>query len=144
MWTCEHTVTSHATPAQVWARYAEPRTWPEWDAATEHVTLQGLFAVGSRGSLKPVGGPTTRFTLTEVVPDVGFTNVTRLPMARLEFRHQIEATSTGSRLTHSVTISGLLSPLFARVIGAGVARDLPSAMTALARLAAAVPVVPAR
>ena len=144
MWTCEHVVTSDATPAQVWRRYAEPQTWPEWDAATERVTLQGPFAVGSRGRLKPVGALTTRFTLTEVVPEVGFTDVTRLPLARLVFGHRIEATATGSRLTHTVTISGPLSPLFARVIGTGLARDLPRAMHALARLAAATPVVPVR
>ena len=140
MWTCEHAVTTNATPAQVWARYADPRTWPEWDAATERVTLQGPLAVGSRGTLKAVGGPTTRFTLTEVVPETGFTTVTRLPLARLVFRHQIEATATGSHLTHAVTISGPLSSLFGRVIGTSLARDLPGAMNALARLAAGLPV----
>ncbi len=135
---------SNATPAQVWGRYAEPRTWPEWDAATERVMLQGPFAVGSGGTLKPVGGPITRFTLTEVVPEVEFTSVARLPLARLVFRHRIGATATGSRLTHTVTISGPLSPLLARVMGRGLARELPSAMNALARLAARSPVVPPR
>ena len=142
MWTCEHSVVSGATPAQVWARYAEPKTWPEWDAALERVALHGPFAAGSRGTLRPVGGPTTRFTITEVVPEVGFTDVARLPLARLVFRHRIEPVSTGSRLTHAVTITGPLSPLFARVLGVGVARDLPAGMEALARLAAAVPVRP--
>ena len=144
MWTCEHAVTTNATPSQVWARYADPQTWPEWDAATERVTLYGPFAVGSRGTLKAVGGPTTRFTLTEVVPEVGFTNVARLPLARLVFRHQIEATATGSRLTHIATINGPLSLLLGRVIGTSLARDLPAAMNALARLAAGLPVAPPR
>ena len=144
MWTCEHAVTTNATPAQVWARYADPSTWPEWDAAVERVTLQGPFAVGSRGTLKAVGGPATRFTLTEVVPDVGFTNVTRLPLARLVFRHQIEATATGSQLSHIVTFSGPLSSLLGRVIGTGLARELPGAMNALALLAAGLPVAPPR
>ena len=144
MWTWQHTVTSDATPGQVWARYAEPRTWPEWDAAIERVILQGAFAVGSRGRLKPVGGLTTRFTLTEVVPEVGFTSGTRLPLARLDFRHRIEPTPTGSRLTHTVTLTGPLSSLLARVIGPGLARDLPPAVSALALLARDVPVGTAR
>ena len=144
MWACEHVVTSAATPAQVWACYAEPRTWPAWDAALERVALRGLFAVGGRGTLKPVGGPTLRFTLTEVDPGVGFTSEARLPLARLVFGHQIEATATGSRLTHTVTVSGPLSALFARAVGAGLARGLPSAMGALARLAPAQPVVAPR
>lgn len=135
MWTHECTVSSEATPAQVWARYATPTTWPEWDAATERVTLRGQFAVGSRGTLRPRSGPTTWFTLVEVEPEVAFTTVTRLPLARLEFSHRIQSSPTGSLLTHTVTISGPMSPLFARVVGAGIARDLPPAMAALASLA---------
>lgn len=135
MWTCEHVVASDATPAQVWALYAEPATWPEWDRATERVTLRGPFLPGSRGTLKPAGGPATRFTLVEVVPEVGFTSLTRLPLARLAFGHRIQPTPTGSRITHTVTISGPLAPLFAR--------DLPAAVQALARLAAGPPAAPA-
>lgn len=30
MWTIEHTEQTSATPAQLWARYAEPARWPEW------------------------------------------------------------------------------------------------------------------
>lgn len=142
MWTCECTLTSDATPSEVWARYAEPSTWPEWDAAAERVTLQGQFAVGSRGTLKPRRGPTTWFTLVDVAPEVAFTSVTRLPLARLEFRHRIQSTPTGSRLTHTVTIRGPMSALFARLVGASIARDLPPAMAALARLAVPPPPTP--
>ena len=135
MWTYEHTETTRATPAQLWARYAEPATWPEWDAETAWVTVEGPVAVGSRGTLKPVHGPATRFTFTEVSPEVGFADVTRLPLARLAFTHRIEPLGTGSRFTHGVTISGPLAPLFARVVGKGIAAGLPSAMRALAQLA---------
>jgi len=134
MWTFEHTETTTATPAQVWARYAEPVTWPEWDPETAAVTLQGPFEAGTRGTLKPVKGPATRFTLTEVTPHVGFTDVSRLPLARLTFTHRIDPTPTGSRFTHHVTLHGPLSPLFARIIGKNIA-SLPAAMRALALLA---------
>lgn len=139
MWTGEHTETTDASPAQVWARYADPRTWAEWDSAIERVTFTGPFEVGARGTLTPVGGPTTRFTLTRISPGAGFTDVARLPLARLSFDHRIEPDGAGSRLTHTVTITGLLSPVFARVIGRGVVRELPGAMQALARLARTVP-----
>lgn len=135
MWTFEHTELTSATPAQLWARYAEPTTWPEWDKETASVTVQGPFVVGTRGTLKPVKGPATPFAFTEVNPEVGFTDVSRLPLARLTFTHHIEPTATGSRFTHRVTITGPLSPLFARVIGKKVAASLPTAMRALARLA---------
>lgn len=139
MWTFEHTETTSARPAQLWARYAEPETWPEWDHQVARVTVQGPLAVGGRGTLHPVKGPATGFLFTEVTPEVSFTDESRLPLARLRFTHRIEPTSVGSRFTHSVTISGPLAPLFARVIGRGVVAGLPAAMQALARRAEAMP-----
>ena len=98
------------------------------------------MAVGTRGRLKPKGGPTTTFEFTHVDPGRGFTDVTRLPLARLplarlEFAHRIDPDENGTRFTHRVTITGPLSPLFARVVGRDVAAGLPGAMRALARLA---------
>ncbi len=90
------------------------------------------MAVGTRGTLK---GPATRFTFIEVTPEVGFADVSRLPLARLTFTHRIEPTGTGSRFTHRVTIAGPLSRLFVRVIGKNIAASLPTSMRALARLA---------
>lgn len=137
MWALEHTETTAAPPARLWRRYTDPTRWPEWDHGTERVTVDGPLAVGTRGTLKPTGGPTTRFTFTEVVPERGFTDVTRLPLARLTFTHRLEPDGTGCRFTHRVTITGPLAPLFARVIGRTIARELPTAMRALARLAEA-------
>jgi uncharacterized protein YndB with AHSA1/START domain len=139
MWTFEHTETASAAPSQVWARYAEPTTWPEWDHQAASVTVQGSVVVGTRGSLKPVKGPATPFIFTEVTPEVSFTDVSRLLLSRLTFTHRIEPTATGSRFTHCVTITGPLSPLFARVIGKRIAAGMPTAMRALARLAEAGP-----
>ncbi len=139
MWAFEHTETTSATPPQLWARYAEPTTWPEWDHEIAAVRVQGPVAVGTRGRLKPVKGPGVSFTFTEVSAGVGFTDVSRLPLARLTLAHHIEPMTTGSRFTHRVTITGPLAPLFARVIGKTIAASLPTAMRALARLAEAAP-----
>jgi uncharacterized protein YndB with AHSA1/START domain len=142
MWWFECTETTSATPEQLWARYVDPTTWPQWDHGAERVTSDGWLAVGRRGRLKPTGGPWTSFVVTEAEPGVGFADVTRLPLARLEFRHHIEGTPDGSRFTHTVTISGPLSPLFVRLIGRGIAAEMPAVMAALARLAEAASVAP--
>jgi ligand-binding SRPBCC domain-containing protein len=135
MWSFENTETTTATPAAVWARYAEPTTWPEWDHEIEKVTVEGPLAVGTRGTLKPVGGPLTRFAYTQVEPGVSFTDVTKLPLARLTFRHRIEPTAEGCRFTHQVSITGPLSWLFARIIGRKIEAGLATAMRALAAMA---------
>ncbi len=135
MWMTEHTEETNASPVQLWARYAEPARWPEWDHEAEQVTVRGPMAVGTRGRLKPVGGPAVPFVFTSVTPNVEFTDVSRLPMGRLTFAHSIAATATGSRFTHRVTITGLLAPLYRRVIDRGIAAGLPGAMQTLAGLA---------
>lgn len=139
MWACAHTEMTTATAAQLWTRYADPTTWPEWDHEIATVTVDGPMATGMRGTLKPVKGPATPFVFSEVEPETGFTDVSRLPLARMTFRHLIEPIPAGCRFTHTVTISGPLSPLFARVIGRNVAAGLPVAMQALARLAETSP-----
>lgn len=68
MWSFEHTETTRATPVRLWARYAGPTTWPQWDAELAAVTVDGPMATGTRGVLKPVKGPAAGFTFTEVSP----------------------------------------------------------------------------
>lgn len=135
MWSFENTQTTSAAPEAVWARYADPASWPQWDHEIEYVTADGPLEVGTTGRLKPAGGPVTRFVYTEVEPGVSFTDVTKLPLARLTFRHRIEPTADGCRFTHTVTITGPLSPLFARVIGRKIEAGLATAMRSLAAMA---------
>ncbi|MCW2882262.1 MAG: polyketide cyclase/dehydrase and lipid transport [Sphaerisporangium sp.] len=138
MWTFEHTETTTATPSQVWRRYADPTTWPEWDHETESVILEGPFAAGTRGRLKPIGAPAVRFELSTVLPQRQFTDVSRLPLALMTFAHHLEPLpGGGSRFTHRISITGPLTFMFARLIGRKVAVGLPEAMRRLARLAEA-------
>ncbi len=128
MWTFQHTETTTATPERLWDLYREPTTWPEWDHQIEDVTVDGPFETGATGTIKPVGGPRTKFRMVEVTEKVSFTDVTRLPLAKMRFDHRIEP----GAITHRVTITGPLAPLFARVIGRKVVADLPTAMRTLA------------
>jgi hypothetical protein len=141
MFQCQHSETTSAAPWQLWARYRDPLTWAEWDDQIEDVTFDGEFRLGAVGTIKPVGGPRTRFRMTAVTEGVSFTDVTALPLARMRFDHWIEAGAGTTTFTHRVSITGPLAPLFARVIGRKVAAGLPGAMRALAALAerAAVP-----
>lgn len=135
MWTFEHTETTRADPAQVWALYREPTRWPEWDHELAAVVADVPMAVGSGGTIRPVKGPAARFTVTELTEGVSFADVARLPLARMTFAHHLAPTGSGTTLTHSVTITGPLSPVFGRLVGRQVAAEMPAAMRTLARLA---------
>ncbi|HCT79387.1 MAG TPA: polyketide cyclase/dehydrase and lipid transport [Micromonosporaceae bacterium] len=137
MWKFEHSETTTASAGQLWQQYADPSRWPEWDHETEWVTVNGPFATGTTGVLKPAGGPKTKFRFVEVTEHRSFTDVSMLPLAKMHFAHRIESTSEGSRFTHTVTITGPLSGLFGRVIGRKIAAGLPTAMRTLSALAEA-------
>jgi hypothetical protein len=132
MWTFQHTETTTATPEQLWQLYQDPTTWSEWDHQIEDVTVDGPFETGATGTIKPVGGPRTKFRMVEVTEKVSFTDVTRLPLAKMRFDHWIEPGTDETTFIHRVTITGPLTPLFARVIGRKVADELPAAMRTLA------------
>src|SRR3954465_5152019 len=96
-------VTSSATPAAFFARWADMATWPEWNTDTEWVRLDGPFVQGATGVLKPKGGPKVGFVV-QTLTDNDFVDVSLLRGARLTFDHHIEATGSGSRLSVTVRL----------------------------------------
>ena len=61
--------------------------------------------------------------------------MTSLPLAKMEFVHEMIDAAGGVQLTHRVNISGPLSFVWARIIGKKTVRGLPPAMNNLVRLA---------
>lgn len=104
MWTTEHSAVAGAGADDVWNLYADVSTWPEWDHGVERVSLDGPFAAGSTGRLKPRGGREVKFTLTGADPGRGFVDETRLPLATMRFEHQLRSHPDGTQISHRVTI----------------------------------------
>lgn len=134
-WTFEHTEYTPASPESIWALWSDVTSWPAWDGGVERATLRGPFEPGTKGTLKPRGAPAMLFALTDVRPAAGFADVTRLPFSRMHFEHEAVRAGDRTRLTHRVTIRGLTTPLFSRLIGRGIAKGLPETVRTLARLA---------
>lgn len=135
MWTTQASVTCKATPEAVWKLW-NTENWTKWDPAVEWVRLDGPFQVGTRGEMKPKGGPKTKFTVTRVDMHRGFSDRSHLPLTHLDFNHDLESMSDGSvRVTHTVTFSGPLAFLFSRIIGKNIKAGLPDAVQKLGQLA---------
>lgn len=112
-------VRSTAAPAAFFERWADMATWPEWNQDTEWARLDGPFATGSTGTLKPKGGPKVKFTIASLVPGREFVDVSHLVGARLTFDHQVEEREDGCELRVSVTMAGPLARLWAKLLGGG-------------------------
>lgn len=136
MWTFEHDETTTADRESVWSLWKDVAGWQAWDEGIESVTLGGDFRVGAKGKLKPTGGPSFPFEVTKIDPGRAFTDVTKLPLARLTFHHELRDTEAGETVIHQrITISGPLAPLWRRVIGTGLEKDVPGTMRSLASAA---------
>ena len=132
-----------ASPGRVFALWSDATGWPDWDPDLRSASLDGPFAPGSRGALKPRGAPRTRIELVEVVPEESFAAVASLPLCRMVFDHRIEPPGAGGggpircRVTHSVRFEGPLAGLFRRLLGPAIRRGLPGTMAGLKRAAEA-------
>lgn len=134
-WNHQHTVTTTASPAQIWQVWSNPAAWPIVDPGIEAVTLAGPFSSGTTGTLRPTGGPTFRFRLMTVTDGHGFRDRTFLPLTWLDFIHAYEPATADqpARITYRIEMRGWLTPLFRRVIGSGIVRDLATNMRGLAQ-----------
>jgi uncharacterized membrane protein len=138
MWAYEHTVETEAPAAAIWRLWSDVSTWSSWDDDIEWARLDGPFAVGSRGKLKPKGVPAAGFKLVTVTPGLSYTVEQRLPLARLRFHHELaEAAKGPTRFTHRVTIDGPLGALFAFLFGRRMKKNFPTIMRHLAEAASA-------
>ena len=96
------------------------QSWPEWNADTEWVRLDGPFEAGSRGALKPKGGPKVRFVIERLVENREFVDVSLLPGARLTFEHRVaDRDDGGSEIDIIISIGGPLGRLWSRILGGG-------------------------
>jgi uncharacterized protein YndB with AHSA1/START domain len=134
-WTTEFEVRCKASPAQVFKLWSDVTNWRRWDSEVEHSQLDGPFVVGSRGTLKPKGGPSTSFVLTAVERDVKFADRSFLPLATLDFTHTLRVEQGETVILRQVEMRGLLTFLFRRIIGSTIEKGLPGAVKWLARLA---------
>jgi hypothetical protein len=131
-------VACSASPSAVFERWADVDTWPEWNTDTEWVRLDGPFAEGATGVLKPKGGPKVKFVVERLVPDREFVDVSHLLGARLTFRHLVTALDNGGcTVDVSITLSGPLGRLWKGILGKGLAASVQPDLEGLARAAEA-------
>jgi hypothetical protein len=113
-------------------------TWPEWNLDVDWVRLDGPFAQGVTGTLKPKGGPKVRFVVESLVQDKEFVDVSLLAGARLTFAHHVTEAAGGGCAVHvQISMSGPLGWLWNRILGKGLRTSVQPDLERLARVAEA-------
>src|SRR5207237_6717871 len=85
MWSAEYSTEIDATPDVINAFFADTARWPEWNAGTEWVELDGPFAAGTSARMKIPGEDPLAFRLVQVSPD-GFEDETPIDDAGVVVR----------------------------------------------------------
>jgi len=129
----EHSLESDVSAEAVWALYADPSTWPSWDAGVERMELDGPLAAGTTGRFTPTGGDPLPFTVVYAEPGRGFTDEFAFPGAVLRGTHTLTPLPDGrTRITHRMELTGDRAEQMAPELMPGLTDDIPLTVAALA------------
>lgn len=117
----------------VFARWAHPEGWPEWDPEVLAVKFGGPAVAGAKGRMRPAQGPAATFAVTAFEPDRVFTNASTLPGATLVFEHRVTPTRDGAAIDVTVGVDGVLAGLWHRVLRKNLAHAARSSVGGLLR-----------
>jgi Polyketide cyclase / dehydrase and lipid transport len=131
----EHRIKIAAAPQSIFRIYQDVRHWHTWDPDTRWATLEGPFAVGSRGRLMPTQGRAVPMVLTQVVRDSSFTVESKIPLFCMRFEHELRPSAGMTEAIHRVTLSGPLTLLLGRMLTRRLNTGLPVTLSRLKTLA---------
>jgi hypothetical protein len=130
-----HTIETTATPEAIWKVWEDVENWNKWDHGIDFSTIEGPFRTGTKGKLKPKGGPLLSTLLTHVEPLRGFVDESKVFLARIIVSHHLERREEKTVVTHEIEMKGPFALLFAFLIGRTMKKNLPTEMLAMVKYA---------
>jgi len=131
MWTTEYTATTPLPREAVWTALRELHSGRLTYPGADRFVLDGPFAVGSRIAVTPEGQQEMISTIVELVDNERYADVTEFGGISLLFRHTLESTEDGARVTHRLEISGDGADEVGPELGPQISGDFDSSMAAL-------------
>ncbi|WP_160138756.1 polyketide cyclase [Chryseobacterium sp. c4a] len=126
MWKKTYSVlTREVTREQIWKLTTDINHWKDWDDTVEYSNLLREFKEGEFFILKPKGGPKVKIKIVEVIPFQKFTDLTSFPLAKMYGEHFYEVTENGLKITVTMTVKGLLSKLWIKLVVHDIVKSLP-------------------
>ncbi len=127
----EDSIRIDASSDAVFAVYSDVSNWASWDPETESASLDGPFAVGTSGKIKPEGEPEAAIVISELTPNRTFTVECRIPLCKMEFIHELEAVNEQTNVTNKIVLTGLLSSIFGLLIGSKLRKGMQLSLQGL-------------
>ena len=134
MWTKTYSnIYKNVTKEAVWQAWADVTHWPSWDDELDYCQMTGDFVVGNHFILKPKNGPKVKIILSDVIPNVKFTDYTKFPGAIMHDAHELEEITDGIKITSIITVTGPLAFLWIKLVAKSVANSVPQQMDNLVK-----------
>lgn len=111
--------------------YKDIESWAIWDPDIEAVALHGEFSEGTTGWLKPVGAPKTKTRMVSVNEPNAFSVESRLPLCTMRFEHELLRKGETTDAVHRVIFSGVMAPVFSRLVGGKIKKSIRGTMESL-------------
>ncbi len=136
-WEQQRSAMCSATRDQIWAVWSDAEHWSEWNSGVRSASLDGPFAAGTKGRLRPASGPTGSIEIVELEPNVRWVTVTRLPGARFLLEHRLDdGPDDQVQVTYRAQLGGRLAPIYVRLQKAALIAAVDGVHELLARVAA--------
>jgi hypothetical protein len=117
MWSASFSlITRRVSAEELFSVLTDLNGWQQWDPEILWTRCEATVGVGTPFLLKPKGGPVTKLSVTKYVPPALFEDVAYLPGARMVTRHEFVASEEGLHITITITVTGILSFFWSRVI----------------------------
>jgi hypothetical protein len=120
------TKTTTKSAADIYALYTNVANWNNWDKSVESSELNGEFVVGATGTMKPVGGPKSKITISGATPNQYAASTCNLVGCHILFEQSIKDLGDMREVTHIVSLEGFLAPVFKLILGKDLVKDIES------------------
>lgn len=131
------TVPVNTTATKVWQTLIDVQTWHEWDTEIIEASLEGNFAVNTKGTLTPKSGPKLKFYISEITPFQSYTFNTIMPVGELVIKRSLRVEHEIVYFTDDIAFTGFLKKVFGLMLGGQFRKVLPEVMNKFKTIAEA-------
>ncbi len=129
------TISVNNTIDKVWQTLIDVQNWHKWDTEIIDAKLDGEFAVGTKGTMKPKTGPKLKFYISEIIPNQSYTFNTIMPVGELVIKRSLKAENEQIYFTDDIAFTGFLKLVFGIMLGGQFRKVLPEVMNKFKKLA---------
>ncbi|MFI6996048.1 SRPBCC family protein [Nocardia sp. NPDC050175] len=120
--------------ASIWQAATDVAHWADWDPHEEKSRIDGPFAPGAKGWVKPKGAPAGPFTITAVDEGVSWTSEARIPFGKIRGHYTYAPLADGAvRVVKRMEVHGPFHPIFRLIWEQAIRSDMHLSFAALER-----------